>query len=617
MTWLRGVHRGVVLLGVAVVVLAQFLASLVLLLPGVLLGWVFLIPPPVLYGRRLTNRWRVMFAAWTGREVPVPYLPPPAPPEPDEDGLYRHDTTLYKKPRFPRFFRRLDWVLHDPASKRDLVWQLWFPVVVLAVVPAGLVVAPWAVRAVATWSAWMLAPMDPVRAARKKTRGERTQQRLLAWARAALLLCFAALEVVLFAFSMACFALGFGLGLVFLIPLSVAHFRWLANLRRQFAGWGGVEVPRPYTPELLPHRRPDGLLQVRTTLYKTEAMAAFNARWQWTWHDVASWRDLVWLGADPVVTAALLGPPVVAVIYGAWGLALPWVWTTVFGADFSAWYGAWDGNRTAGLLLGVAMVAAGVVIAPQLVNLHARWTALLLGPTREAALRLRVEQLTRSRADAVDAQAAEVRRIERDLHDGAQARLIAVGLTLGAIERLMDTDPAAARKLVAQTKETAEAALRELRDLVRGIHPPVLSERGLGDAVRALALDLATDVTADRTTGTATDITVEGRLPGRPPAPVESAAYFAVSELIANATRHGGAATVRVALEHGAGLLRVTVTDDGSGGADPSRGTGLRGIERRLGTFDGSLTLSSPPGGPTVATLELPCVLSSPKTSTC
>lgn len=605
MTWVRGVYRSGVLLGVAVVVLAQFLLSVLIMLPGVLLGLVFLIPPPVQLGRRLTNRWRAVFAGWTGRAVPEPYLPPPPPPEPDSDGMYRHDATLYRSPRFPRFFRRLDWLMKDPATKRDLVWQLWFPFVVLAVVPVGLVVAPWAVRLVATWSAWMLSPMDPARVARRQRRGQRTQRALLAWARAGLLVCCAALEVPLLAFSLACFALGFGLGLIFLIPLGVAHFRWLANLRREFAGWGGLRVERPYTPQLLPQRRPDGLLQVHNNLYKTEAMAAFNARWLWTWSDVATWRDLVWLAVDPVVTVALLGAPVAAAIYGAFGLALPWLWTTLFGAEWSAWYGAVDGNRTAGLVAGVALVAAAFVTVGRLVTVHARWTALLLRPTREAALRLRVEQLTRSRADAVDAQAAEVRRIERDLHDGAQARLIAVGLTLGAIERLMDTDPAAARRLVAQTKETAEAALRELRDLVRGIHPPVLSERGLGDAVRALALD------------TAADVTVDGVLAGRPPAPVESAAYFAVSELIANATRHGGAGRVAVHLHHDAGLLRVTVTDDGTGGADPSRGTGLRGIERRLGTFDGTLALSSPPGGPTVATLELPCVLSSPKTSTC
>ncbi|MDG6102674.1 sensor histidine kinase [Dactylosporangium aurantiacum] len=605
MTWLRGVYRSGVLLGAAVVVLAQFLLSVLVMAPGVLLGLVFLIPPPVLLGRRLTNRWRAVFAGWTGRAVPEPYLPPPPPPEPDSDGMYRHDTTLYRTPRFPRFFGRLDWLMKDPATKRDLVWQLWFPFVVLAVVPVGLVVAPWAVRLVATWSAWMLSPMDPARAARRGRRSARTQRALLAWARAALLVCCAALEVPLLAFSLACFALGYGLGLIFLIPVGVAHFRWLANLRREFAGWGGQRVQRPYTPQLVPQRRPDGLLQVRNNLYKTEAMAAFNARWLWTWSDVATWRDLVWLAVDPVVTVALLGPPVVAAVYGAFGLALPWLWTTLFGAEWSGWYGAVDGSRTAGLVAGVALVAAAFATVGWLVRVHARWTALLLRPTREAALRLRVEQLTRSRADAVDAQAAELRRIERDLHDGAQARLIAVGLTLGAIERLMDTDPAAARRLVTQTKETAEAALRELRDLVRGIHPPVLSERGLTDAVRALALD------------TAADVTVDGGLAGRPPAPVESAAYFAVSELIANATRHGGADRIRVTLHHGAGLLRVTVTDDGAGGADPSRGTGLRGIERRLGTFDGTLVLSSPPGGPTVATLELPCVLSSPKTSTC
>ena len=285
--------------------------------------------------------------------------------------------------------------MKDPATKRDLVWQCWFPVVVLAVVPAGLIVAPWTVRLVGAWSAWMLAPMDPARSARKDHRGRRTQKMLLAWGRAALLLCCAALEVVLFAFSLACFGLGFGLGFIFVIPLGVSHYRWLANLRRHFAAWGGVTVDRPYTPELLPHRRPDGLLQVRNNLYKTEAMAAFNARWMWTWHDVASWRDLLWLAVDPVVSVALLGVPVAAVVYGAFGLALPWVWTEVFDAEWSAWYGAADGNRTAGLILGVVLVAAGLAVAERLVTVHARWTALLLAPDpgrRRCAQR--VERLT-------------------------------------------------------------------------------------------------------------------------------------------------------------------------------------------------------------------------------
>ncbi|MET7397130.1 histidine kinase [Dactylosporangium sp. NPDC005572] len=653
MTYPRALLRAAVLAGMTVVVLVLFAVQLVLMAPGVVLGMVFLIPPPIHAGRVLVNRWRRMFEAWTGRAVPVPYEPPPPPPEPDDEGLYRHDATLYKTPRFPRFFRRLDWLMKDPATKRDLSWQFWFlllgllplalaagplllaawtwiwgppwglpgvpspgawwatawtalwehPAWLAALALPGLVALPWTVGAVARWSAWLLAP-----GTRPPSSSKRVEQTLLGWVRCAFLVACAAAEVVLFAISLACFALGFGLGLVFLIPVANSHFRWLVNLRRQFAEWGGVRIPRPYAPQLRPELRPDGMYRVKNNLYKTETMASFNASWQWTWNDIASWRDLLWLAVDPVATLALVGLPVAAVVYGGWGLVFPWAWTEFFGADWSAWYGAVAGHRTLGLAAGLALVAVGLAAPRPLLVANARWTALLLRPTKaaaeEAALRERVERLTQTRSDALDAQAAEVRRIERDLHDGAQARLIAVGLTLGAIERLMDTDPAAARKLVAQARETSATALTELRDLVRGIHPPVLSERGLGDAVRALALD------------TAAEVTVAGELAGRPPAPVESAAYFAVSELLANATRHGGAERIGVDLRHRDGLLRITVTDDGDGGADPSRGTGLRGIERRLGTFDGTLAIHSPRGGPTVATLELPCALSSPKTST-
>jgi signal transduction histidine kinase len=470
--------------------------------------------------------------------------------------------------------------------------------VVLLVVPVGLPFAPWTVRGVAAWSARLLRPSG--RARRPKC----TDAVLLTWARCGLLLLSAAAQVALLGFTLACFALGFGLGIIFLIPTGLTHYRWLADLRRQYAGWAGVGIERPYAPPPRLQSRADGLYRVGNTLYKTESMASFNARWHWAWRDAASWRDLLWLCTDPIVTGVLAGVPVLAGVYGVWGLVLPWVWTQAFGADWSAWYGAVAGHRHAGLVAGLLLVAVALATAPAALRLASRWTAVLLRPTAKEELRRRVERLTQTRADAVDAQAAEVRRIERDLHDGAQARLIAVGLTLGAIERLLDTDPDAARRLVAQARETSQAALAELRDLVRGIHPPVLSERGLPDAVRALALD------------TVTEVTVTGRLAGRLAAPVESAAYFAVSELLANAARHGRAGHVTVDIRHRDGRLHVTVTDDGEGGADPSRGTGLRGIERRLGTFDGTLAINSPAGGPTVAKLELPCALSSPRTST-
>ncbi len=154
-------------------------------------------------------------------------------------------------------------------------------------------------------------------------------------------------------------------------------------------------------------------------------------------------------------------------------------------------------------------------------------------------------------------------------------------------------------------RASSARALQDLRDLVHGIHPPILTDRGLGDAVRSLALDCFLD----------THVTVE--LPGRFPAPVEAAAYFAVAELLANAAKHGGGREVTIRLAHAGGTLTATVADDGRGGADPGGGSGLRGVARRLSTVDGTLVLHSPPGGPTTVTLEIPCASSSPKTSSC
>jgi signal transduction histidine kinase len=224
---------------------------------------------------------------------------------------------------------------------------------------------------------------------------------------------------------------------------------------------------------------------------------------------------------------------------------------------------------------------------------------------RAQQLTQRVQTLTLTRTDAVDTAASELRRIERDLHDGAQARLVALGMSLRAAERLFICSPEAALALVTEAKETSSRALTELRDLVRGIYPPVLADRGLGDAVRALALD----------TPLHTQLDVD--LPEEIELPVASAVYFCVAEALANVVKHAGARTVRIDLRHHAGMLRAEVTDDGAGGADPALGTGLAGVERRLATFDGILAVNSPPGGPTIVVIEVPCALSSLKTSSC
>jgi signal transduction histidine kinase len=214
-----------------------------------------------------------------------------------------------------------------------------------------------------------------------------------------------------------------------------------------------------------------------------------------------------------------------------------------------------------------------------------------------------VEVLTETRAESLDHSAAELRRIERDLHDGAQARLASLGMTLGMAAELVERDPDEARRMLAEARQTSNAALGDLRDVVHGIHPPVLADRGLKAAIESLALDLAVpvEVTGDAPTGL--------------PAPVESAVYFTVAECLANVAKHAGASRAWVELGGGPRVLHVLVGDDGHGGAVPAAGTGMRGVARRLAAFDGTMTVSSPRGGPTLVTLEVPCGSSSPRTT--
>jgi signal transduction histidine kinase len=252
-------------------------------------------------------------------------------------------------------------------------------------------------------------------------------------------------------------------------------------------------------------------------------------------------------------------------------------------------------------LEAITLIGLGCLLVPRTFPAVGR----MLGLAPNLQLTRQVQRLTESRAVAVDTAASDLRRLERDLHDGAQARLVAVGMSLRAAERLIPVNPDAALALVAEARDSSARALIELRELVRGVHPPVLADRGLGDAVRALALDcpLAVETDVD--------------LPGRPPAPVETACYFAVAELLTNAAKHSGAHQARVDVRYADGRLRVDVTDFGLGGADQSAGSGLAGVEKRLAAFDGIMAISSPAGGPTIVALEVPCALSSPKTSTC
>ena len=369
-------------------------------------------------------------------------------------------------------------------------------------------------------------------------------------------------------------------------------------------GMNGKLSSRPYTPLLRRLRATGwGVLLVPILLVTLSIIS------------VGHWQVAVVLA----VVAALLAPAVAAdlvavgmVCLGLYAAFLTgWMVLDLAGASYI--YGSFGltgmnpvsalffTTSVPGVLLDVGKTAVvlgfGVWLVPRTIGVHSGLAR------RNAALTSRVTELAETRGTAVDTAAAELRRLERNLHDGAQARLVALGINLRAAEQLFKTDPDTALALVAESRENSALALAELRALVRGFHPPVLADRGLAAAVQALALSSPIPVQ--------TDI----QLPGRPPAPVESAAYFAVAEALTNAVKHSGASEIHIRTAHRAGMLRIEVTDDGHGGADPANGTGLLGVERRVGTFDGILAVSSPAGGPTIIVIEVPCALSSPKTS--
>ncbi|MGZ3147203.1 sensor histidine kinase [Lentzea chajnantorensis] len=383
-----------------------------------------------------------------------------------------------------------------------------------------------------------------------------------------------------------------GIGFV-VLPHLTAAVRWLCDLNRRAATRLGVPVERPYRPQ------PE---QVERDI------VGWTRRCKWILADPATWRDLLWLllncvaGLVAVLPAALL-------YYVGHGLVLAsGLWIPLAEDGSPTWYaffqvGSWV---SAAAVAGLAVVGFVVwlTLSPWIVTGYAHFVRLLLGPTERSRLASRVRHLAETRSGALDTQAAELRRIERDLHDGVQARLVSLGLQLGVADRHVgNNDAEKARQVLREARASSVQALRELRDLVRGIHPPVLAERGLADAVRALGLasPLAVEVTFD--------------LPGKLPDPVESAVYFSISELLANVLKHSDARHVDIIGGYDEGTFHVTVTDDGRGGAVLTEEGGLGGIRRRLAAFDGSFDLDSPPGGPTRTKMEVPCALFSPRTS--
>ncbi|WP_445396798.1 sensor histidine kinase [Streptomyces sp. LE64] len=426
--------------------------------------------------------------------------------------------------------------------------------------------------------------MDEVGAARSPKRRGITER--LRWCTRGLLVAVLsqAGSVVLLAVTITTFAtMVIGVGFL-ILPVVMVAVRGLANFHRRTAlEWSGEAIDTPYRDTA-----GDGAYDTAGTFAQCRRLLA----------DPATWRDVLWMVLDSVVGLVLGLLPAALVAYGLNGiLVTPLLWESMgphwgFGAT---WFITDQGDANLAIPQGFLLVLLGLLIAPPLGRLHLRFNRALLAPTRNARLTLRVEHLTETRSDAVESQAAELRRIERDLHDGAQARLVSLGMKLGLADTQLESNPALVRQLLADAMESSSQALTELRDLVRGIHPPVLAERGLDGAVRALAMALAIPV----------DVHID--LPRRPQAPIESAAYFVIAEALANVTKHSGANCASIRLWHADGTLRAQVGDNGRGGARAEGGSGLRGLQRRLAAFDGRIDISSPVGGPTLVTMELPC----------
>lgn len=371
-----------------------------------------------------------------------------------------------------------------------------------------------------------------------------------------------------------------------LIAAAVTGARRMGALHRALAArWLGVTVDTPEPP----HREPGVVGWVRSGL-----------------GDVAGWRAMTYLLVKGPLGLAALVASVGMWAYGLVFLSYPLWWWAVRPASTDAHGGVhrsalqlgdffFDSLPRALLLAccGLVFVLAAPWAVHGVLAVDSVLLRSLLGPTRAAR---RIRHLERTRAQAVDDAAVRLRRIERDLHDGAQVRLVTVAMHLGAakerLARLPDPDPALSG-LVAKAHQGAKDALGELRDLVRGIHPPVL-DQGLDAALGTLA------------TSGPLPVRLRLALPERPSPAIESIAYFCVSELLANAAKHSGAGQAAVSVTGHRHRLRVVVEDDGGGGGRIGEHGGLAGLAERLGPVDGRLSMVSPAGGPTVVTVELP-----------
>ncbi|HSK15033.1 MAG TPA: sensor domain-containing protein [Gaiellaceae bacterium] len=404
------------------------------------------------------------------------------------------------------------------------------------------------------------------------------------WSRTAYALLALPLGVFWFSLLVSLFAVSASL-ILFVVGLPLLALTvWIARAgasaeRLLAASLLGVEIPPP------PPEATEGYRPLRRFLAPLASPAA--------------WREVVYL---------LLLFPIGIVLFVAavvlWSMALAWVtapaWSLALSEDSrgDVFWGpldpplAWAGVVAA----GVALLLVTPWILRGLLALHAALMRALLGPTR-GELERAAARAAEQRDLAVSAASGERRQIERDLHDGAQARLVALAVDLDRARRRLEegAPPEEAAGLVRDAHESAKEALADIRDLARGIHPAVLRDRGLDAALSALAARCVVPVT------------VAAELEDRPPEPVEAAAYFVVAEALANVARHSRAEHASVSVARDDGVLVVEVRDDGVGGAEEAGGSGLAGLRERVGALGGTLVVESPPGGPTAITAVLPC----------
>ncbi len=362
-----------------------------------------------------------------------------------------------------------------------------------------------------------------------------------------------------------------------ILPLVFGLIRRGAQLeRRRIKAFLGETIPAPYRPRL----REQSWMRRRTARFRERTL----------------WRDISYL-----LLLFPMGIVELTIVLFALGSVLAMIISPLtfwMGQGPEAFF-LWNIDTFGEAILALLLAFIFLPLAAMMINLTAQGHLMvarrLLGPPSDEILAERVEELTESRSAVMRAAHLERRRIERDLHDGAQQRLVALAMDLGLARERLERDPAGAKELVERSHEESKRVLADLRELVRGIHPAVLSDRGLDAAISAVA------------GRSPVPVTVDVDLPGRLPEEVEGTAYFLVVEALANISKHSEATEALVSIRREGPWLCIDITDNGRGGANPLVGTGLRGLRDRVAALEGRFELISPPAGGTTLSVEIPC----------